>query len=776
MTKKTDSTKEDALSYHAKEPYGKIKTALTKPLENQEDLTLAYSPGVAFPCLEIEKDPALSFQYTGRANLVGVVTNGSAVLGLGDIGPVAAKPVMEGKAMLFKKFANIDVFDIEVKADTPDAFIDVVKALEPTFGGINLEDIKAPECFYIEEKLREIMNIPVFHDDQHGTAIISAAAFINALLITERQIEDVKVVFSGAGAAAIACAQLFLDLGVKREHLTLCDSKGIIYEGRKERMNPYKERFAQKTDKRSLKEAIDGADAFVGVSAKGVLTPQMVTSMAKNPIIFALANPDPEILPTEALKVRPDAIIATGRSDFPNQVNNVLGFPFIFRGALDVRATTVNEAMKKAAVYAISELAKEDVPEEVMKVYAKDVPYAFGRDYLIPKPVDPRVLLKVAPAVAKAAIESGVAGKKIDMKQYVEEIEKILGPTMRIMRQIRNGLHHVTRVHKRKPRILLPHGHDSRMIRAAAQIQAEGDLDLILLGSKSHIVKEAHSLGIADFDKKVTILNPLKDENSQAYAQELFTHRGRKGVSLSVASEYIRNRNYFGTMMLNKNLVDGMVTGLVEPYKEAAKPILEIIGTDSETPLFGFKILMIENSLYFIADCTINIDPSAKEIAEIAIATAKAARYFTDEPIRVAMLSFSSYGSNRHPKARKMAEAAQILRTQKQDFIFDGEVQADVATNKDLQQSEFPFCDLGGQANVLICPNLESANISYKLLDSIGGASCIGPILLGPKRAVSILERGSSIKEIVSIIYVTAAQAFRQEMVSLFKEQKASRS
>lgn len=765
------SIKDDALRYHEREPRGKIKTSLTKPLDTQEDLTLAYSPGVAYPCLEIDKDPSKSFQYTGRGNLIGVITNGSAVLGLGNIGPEAAKPVMEGKAMLFKKFANIDVFDVEVKADTPDEFINVVKALEPTFGGINLEDIRAPECFYIEEKLREEMNIPVFHDDQHGTAIISAAAFVNALEITKRKIEETKVVFSGAGAAAIACAQLFLDMGVKKENLTLCDSMGVIYSGRAERMNPYKQRFARDTDHRTLAEAINQADAFVGVSAKGVLTKEMVQTMAKNPIIFALANPDPEILPTEAREVRPDAIIATGRSDFPNQVNNVLGFPFIFRGALDVRATTVNEAMKIAAVHAIADLAKEDVPEEVMKIYSKSEPYSFGRDYLIPKPVDPRVLLKVAPAVAQAAIDSGVAGCKIDMQSYIEQIEKILGPTMKIMRRIRNGLHLVTRKNKKKPQVLLPHGHDPRMIRAAAQIHSEGDLDLVMLGSETRIKQEAEALGISDFDQKVTIINHLTDDRAAAFSHELFQERGRKGVSCSVADEYMRNNNYFGAMLLKKGHVDALVTGLVEPYKDAAKPILQVIGT-GDTPLVGIKVLVVDNKMFFIADCTINVDPSAEEVADIAAAAAKAARYFTDDEIRVALLSFSSYGSNRHPKAQKMAKAAHILSEKQVDFVFDGEVQADVATDSDLQNSEFPFCKLGGNANVLVCPNLDTANISYKLLKSIGGASCIGPVLVGPTKATSILERGASIKEIVSIIYVTAAQAHRHQIVELLKEKQ----
>lgn len=754
--------KEKSLKYHQTEPAGKIATFLTKPLDSQDDLTLAYSPGVAFPCNAIKANPEQAYQYTGKGNLVGVISNGSAVLGLGNIGPQASKPVMEGKAMLFKKFANIDVFDIEVQADSPEDFIRVVKSLEPTFGGINLEDIKAPECFYIEEQLRKLMNIPVFHDDQHGTAIIAGSAFINALELTGRDIALTKVVFSGAGAAAIACAQLFLDLGIKSENLILCDSKGVIFKGRKDGMNPYKARFAGETPHRDLAAAISGADAFVGVSTKGVLTPKMVKTMAPNPIIFALANPDPEILPTEALEARPDAIIATGRSDFPNQVNNVLGFPFIFRGALDVRATEINEDMKRAAVHAIAELAKEDVPDEVMKIYSRTQPYCFGKDYLIPKPVDPRVLLKVAPAVARAAMASGVARQKVDLEEYIENIERILGPTKQIMRKIRNNIKILSRKNRRKPSIVIPHGHDERMIKVAAQMHSEAEIDLILLGSKTHITQSAEKLGIQDIDRKVTIINPLKDYNFESFSQDLFELRCRKGVSKTMASEYMRRPNYYGAMMVRKGLADGMVTGLVEPYRDAIKPVLEIIGPKQDTVLSGVKILVFQNDIYFVADCTINIDPTPEQIADIAQVTAEVAKSFTSDPIRVGLLSFSSYGSNRHPRAAKMAKATAILRQRKPEFLFDGEIQADVATNPSLQKLEFPFTKLDGKANVLICPNLESANISYKLLDNIGNASCIGPILLGTAKSVSILERGAALNEIEQIIYITASQALKQ--------------
>ena len=496
-----------ALEYPSRDPKGKIYTGLSKSVVSQKDLAIAYSPGVAGPCREIAKNKDLSFEYTGRANLVGVVTNGTAVLGLGDIGPEAGKPVMEGKAVLFKKFADIDVFDIEVDAKDPDRFIEVVAALEPTFGGINLEDIKAPECFYIEEKLRERMKIPVFHDDQHGTAIIAGAAFLNALEVAQKSIESVKVVFSGSGAAAIASAHLFLLLGVNKKNMCMCDSKGLVWKGRKDGMNKYKEFFAVESSLRTLSEVLDGADVFVGVSAAGVVKPEMILKMAKNPIIFALANPDPEITPDEARKARPDAIIATGRSDFPNQVNNVLGFPFIFRGALDVQATTINEAMKMAAVKAISKLAKEDVPEQVLRAYNTNEGYQFGRDYLIPKPMDPRVLLYVAPAVAQAAMDSGVARKKIDIVQYTHHIERILGPTKRLVRQMRNNISTWTKTQKRKPRIVIAHGYDDRAIKAAAQMSYEGDVETLLLGAADEILRRAEALGIQEIEKKIKILD-----------------------------------------------------------------------------------------------------------------------------------------------------------------------------------------------------------------------------------------------------------------------------
>lgn len=752
-----------ALEYHSREPAGKIATALTKPLTSQEELSLAYSPGVAGPCRAIHADSEKSFLYTGRANLVGVISNGTAVLGLGDIGAAAAKPVMEGKAMLFKKFANIDVFDLELDASNPDAFIDAVAALEPTFGGINLEDIKAPDCFYIEETLRKRMKIPVFHDDQHGTAIIASAAFLNALEITHRDISTAKVVFSGGGAAAIACADLFIKLGIKKENLIMCDRSGVIYAGRKDGMNPYKEKFAISTPKRTLAEALDGADAFVGVSGPGVVTEAMIIKMAKNPIIFALANPDPEIMPDVAKKARPDAIIATGRSDFPNQVNNVLGFPFIFRGALDVQATTINDDMKLAATYAIANLAKEDVPEEVLRVYSEKEGYTFGRDYLIPKPVDPRVLLHVAPAVAKAAMDSGVARHHVDLKAYTQQIERILGPTRRIIRQLRNDISTESIQRKRKPRLIVPHGHDPRAIKAAAHIYYEGDVDLVLLGSRDTITQKAAALGFKNFETKANILNPhFEAEHMNMFRQDLFNLRQRKGVSLTRADQMLRNNTVFAAMMVRHGLADGMISGMVEPYMEGLRPILEIFGNKKGQILAGIQMVVYRNKLYFIADCTINIDPTAEELCEIAITTANFARHYTPDPIRVAMLSFSSFGSNRHPKAKKVAQAVELLRERNVDFSFDGEIQGDAALNSSLREQEFPFNSLGGDANVLIFPDLTSANICYKILTNLTDATSTGPILVGPEHPAQVIERGATTEETINMLYVLAEQAFCQ--------------
>jgi malate dehydrogenase (oxaloacetate-decarboxylating)(NADP+) len=745
-----------ALEYHAREPRGKIFTGLSKPVSSQKDLSIAYSPGVAGPCREIAKNSELSFEYTGRANLVGVISNGTAVLGLGDIGPEAAKPVMEGKAVLFKKFADIDVFDIEVAAKDPDQFISAVAALEPTFGGINLEDIKAPECFYIEEELRKRMKIPVFHDDQHGTSIIAGAAFLNALEITKRKIENVKVVFSGGGAAAVACANLFISLGVKPSNLMMCDSKGVIYKGRTDGMNKYKEKFALDTKVRTLDEALKGADAFVGVSAAGVLKPEMIMPMADNPIIFALANPDPEITPADARKARPDCIVATGRSDYPNQVNNVLGFPFIFRGALDVQATTINEEMKMAAVRGIAKLAKEDVPEQVLRAYNTAEGYKFGRDYLIPKPMDPRVLLYVAPAVAEAAMKSGVARKKVDIPQYTQHIERILGPTKRLIRKMRNNIAGWSRKSGGKPRIVMVHGHDDRVIKAAAQMDYEGDVATIMLGAPNEIIAKAESLGIHNFGSKTTIIDPTQDARIGEFAELIYKMRQRKGVTKSAAQQMLRDNNYFASMMVRTGAAEGMIGGVVEPYVNGLKPIMEIIRTKPGRIMNGLYMFSWNKRMYFLADCTVCIEPSAQELADIAINTANFAKQYTDEKVRVAMLSFSSFGSNRHEKSLRVAKAVEILHDREVDFIFDGEIQADVALNEKLQERDFPFCQLKGQANVLIFPDLTSANIAYKIFAAISGSTGIGPVLLGPQHPASVMERGSNTEDICNMIYMVA--------------------
>ena len=745
-----------ALEYHAREPKGKISTGLSKPVSSQKDLAIAYSPGVAGPCREIAKNPELSFEYTGRANLVGVITNGTAVLGLGDIGPEASKPVMEGKAVLFKKFADIDVFDIEVNAKDPDVFINAVAALEPTFGGINLEDIKAPECFYIEEELRKRMKIPVFHDDQHGTSIIAGSAFLNALEITHRKIENVKVVFSGGGAAAVACANLFLSLGVRTENLIMCDSKGVIYKGRKDGMNKYKEKFALDTSLRTLEEALKDADAFVGVSAAGVVKPHMIMPMAANPIIFALANPDPEITPDDARKARPDCIMATGRSDYANQVNNVLGFPFIFRGALDVQATTINEEMKMAAVRAIAKLAKEDVPEQVLRAYNTAEGYIFGREYLIPKPMDPRVLLYVAPAVAEAAMRTGVARKKVNIEQYTQHIERILGPTKRLVRQMRNNISAWSRKSGSKPRIVLVHGHDDRVIKAAAQMDYESDVATILLGAPKEIIAKAESLGIRDFGSKTTIIDPHQDSRLGDFAETIYKMRQRKGVTRSAAQQMLRNNNYFANMLVRSGAAEGVISGVVEPYVNGLVPVMEVIRTKPGRIMNGLYMFSWNKKMYFLADCTVCVEPSAEELADIAINTATFAKQYTDETVRVAMLSFSSFGSNRHEKSRRVAHAVEILHNRNVDFIFDGEIQADVALNDKLQERDFPFCQLKGQANVLIFPDLTSANIAYKIFSAIAGSTGIGPVLLGPQFPASVMERGSTTEDICNMIYMIA--------------------
>ncbi|MFN3202192.1 MAG: NADP-dependent malic enzyme [Bradymonadia bacterium] len=743
--------KTDALEYHRQGRPGKLAIRATKPLETQRDLSLAYSPGVAEPCIAIKEDPNSVFDYTARGNLVGVVSNGTAVLGLGNIGPEAGKPVMEGKAVLFKRFADIDCFDIELNAPDPDTMIAAVTALEPTFGGINLEDIKAPDCFYIEETLTERLSIPVFHDDQHGTAIIATAAFRNALKLTGKKAEDVRCVYSGAGAAAIACAKMFLLAGVKRENLIMCDSRGVIYTGREAGMNPYKARFAVDTEHRTLEEALVGADVFVGVSVGGAVTQEMVKNMADQPIIFALANPDPEITYDDARAARPNAIVATGRSDFPNQVNNVLGFPFIFRGALDVRATGVSDAMKLAAVDALAELAQEDVPDEVRRAYG-DAPITFGPDYIIPKPFDYRALLRVAPAVARAAVESGVARTPItDWDAYHERLVKILGREREVMRTI-------TRKAARAPiSVVYPEGDHPRIIRAAHIAMEEGVAKPILLGNVDKIRQVAQEVDVPL--EGMTLINPVRSEERDRYAEALWQLRQRKGMSRADARLAMGNPAYYGAMMVHLGEAGGMVGGIRSAYPEVIRPALQIIGTAEGTrKVCGAYLLILPEGLKLFADTTVNIDPDAETLAEIAIASAALARSMDVDP-RVAMLSFSNFGQTQHPSATRAARAVEIVKAQQPDLPIDGEIQASAALDPEQLQRLFPFNTLGGEANVLVFPELNSGNIAYKLMGRLADVDLVGPILMGMARPVNVLERDCPVRNIVNVTAITAVQA-----------------
>jgi malate dehydrogenase (oxaloacetate-decarboxylating)(NADP+) len=740
-----------ALDYHAQGRVGKIEITPTKPCLTARDLSLAYSPGVAAPCLEIAKNPDDVYKYTTKGNLVAVLSNGTAVLGLGDIGPLASKPVMEGKGVLFKRFADIDVFDIEINSKTVAEIVAVARALEPTFGGINLEDIKAPECFEVERQLQD-MDIPVFHDDQHGTAIIGGAAFLNACEVTGRDISKTKVVVSGAGAAAIATAKFFLELGVKKENVIMCDSKGVIFEGRTDGMNEYKAFFANNTKCRTLGDAMKDADAFVGCSAKGLVSKDMVKSMAKDPIIFAMANPDPEITPEEVAEVRSDAIMATGRSDYPNQVNNVLGFPFIFRGALDVRARKINEHMKKAAAMAIAALAKEDVPDDVKRAYGNE-DFKFGRTYLIPKPFDKRVLTRVAPAVAKAAMESGVARIQIeDMNAYAKSLQERLGQTGSIMRNIRSRL-----PGSDKPRIVFPEGTNARILKAVAILKEEGLIHPILLGNKKVIHKKMDTLGVSSL-KDVEIFHAEDSEQYESYVKEYFQLRQRKGVSLSFARDTMKRGNYFGSMMVRMGQADGMITGATQNYPECIKPIMKVIGTNvpGRPKVAGIMILVFKSRVVFLADCTVQQNPDANDLADIAISAAHLYRRVMQAEPRVAFLSYSNFGSNRDPQVMKMAEAVKIAKSKDSTLIADGEMQADVASNTEIMRNLFDFCSLDKAADVLIFPDLNSANISYKLLAQLGGATPIGPILLPLKHAINIVQRTSTVDEIVNMSHLTA--------------------
>ncbi len=742
----------EALEYHSTGRKGKIEVIATKPCLTSRDLSLAYSPGVAEPCLEIEKNPKDAYEYTAKGNLVAVVTNGTAVLGLGDIGALASKPVMEGKGVLFKRFADVDVFDIELNTKDSEEIIRTVKLLEPTFGGINLEDIKAPECFYIEEQLKKLMNIPVFHDDQHGTAIIANAGLLNALEIIGKDISKIRIVVNGAGAAGIACANMAITLGAKKENMILCDSKGVIFKGRTEGMNLYKERLATESSARTLEEAMEGADVFFGVSAKDVVTPKMVASMAPDPVIFAMANPDPEILPNVALKVRDDVIMGTGRSDFPNQVNNVLCFPFLFRGALDTHATAINDEMKMAAVKALANLAKEDVPDSVIKAYG-NTKFSFGRDYLIPKPFDPRVLLHVAPAVAQAAIDSGVAQTPIeDMVKYTESLEALQGRSKEIMR---------TMINKAKAcpkRIVFPEGDHDKILRAAQVLLDEQIATPILLGPKKEITDNIRRLGL-DLHG-VQIIDPHEHQKTQKYADEFFRLRQRRGVTPAEATRTMKHqRNYFGAMMVHVGDADAMLSGINHHYPETIRPTLEIIGKQQEIMgVHGLYMLAFKNRVVFCADTTVSIDPSAEELAETAILAANKARHFDVEP-RIAMLSFSNFGSANHPFTSKIRKATQLIKEWAPELVVEGEMQANVAFDPELTERQYPFSAIKGDANVLIFPDLNSGNIAYKLLDKLGGAEAVGPILMGVKKPVHVLQRGDDVNDIVNLAAVAVVDA-----------------
>ena len=755
-------TKQQALDYHFGTRPGKIEIKPTKACRTQRDLSLAYTPGVADPCLEIERNPHDVFKYTARGNLVAVVTNGTAVLGLGDIGALAGKPVMEGKAVLFKRFADVDVFDIEINSHDPDEIIKVCQLLEPTFGAINLEDIKAPECFYIEETLKKTMKIPVFHDDQHGTAIISGAALLNGLEVVGKDISKVRVVVNGAGAAGIACAEHYVRLGVKRENVILCDTKGVVYKGRTTGMNPYKERFATNTALRTLAEAMQNADVFLGLSVKGAVTPEMVCSMAPRPIVFAMANPDPEITYEEAKACRHDVIMATGRSDFPNQVNNVLGFPFIFRGALDVRATVINEEMKLAATRALANLAKEDVPDSVCRAYGV-ARLRFGPDYLIPKPFDPRVLVWESSAVAQAAMETGVAQEPVNIASYRDQLERHLGKAHEISRMM------IHKAQAKPKQVVFPEGDNERILRACHCILDEKIAIPILLGNATTIQAKILELGL-DL-KGAQIVDPAASPLREGYIQELFRLRQRRGVTLSEARTLIDERNIFASMMVHMGDADALVSGVSQHFPDTIRPALQIVRMrEGLHKVAGCYPLITQNGeLLFLADTSVNIDPTAEDLVEIALCAAQEARRFDVVP-RVAMLSFSNFGSTRHPVCDKVRKAVDLLHKADPTLIVDGEVMADVAVSPERLEQDYPFSSLKGGANVLVFPDLASANIAYKLLTKVGGAEILGPILMGMARPVHLLARGSEVEEIVNVVAIAVVDAREAESLAAAPE------
>ncbi len=754
MAKHTDLRKEQALEYHSSGRPGKIEVVPTKEAKTQRDLSLAYSPGVAEPCKEIAANPEDVYKYTAKGNLVAVISNGTAVLGLGDIGPEASKPVMEGKGVLFKIFADIDVFDIEINEKDPEKFVQIVKSLEPTFGGINLEDIKAPECFYIEQELKKQMNIPVMHDDQHGTAIISSAALLNALELQKKKIEKVKFVINGAGAAAMACIQLYVALGAKYENFILFDKDGVLHEGRID-LGPIRTKFAVKKSDWTLLKAMKDADVFLGLSVGNVVTKEMVKVMAKNPIVFAMANPDPEITYEEATEVRKDIIMATGRTDYPNQVNNVLGFPYIFRGALDVRAKQINEAMKLAAVRALADLAKSPVPDIVNMAYNQHS-MAFGPEYIIPKPLDPRLLATVAPAVARAAVESGVAQKAItNWEAYTLELNKRLGLDNQLIRVIGNKA-------RRDPkRLVFAEADNQKILKAASIIYDDGIAYPILLGDPGKInrIAEENNIDLTD----IPIIDPRSDEMESKrdfYSELFFKKRHRRGINKYESLKIMKDRNHFGCMMVETGDADAMLSGLTKNYAEAIRPALQIIGTEEGVKkIAGMYLLLTKKGPLFLADTTVNFNPTAEELADITMMVAKEVRNFNLTP-RIAMLSYSNFGSSDSPEAKLVAEATRILKQRNPSLIVDGEMQGSLAFNKEILRDNYPFSELVDEdVNVLMFPNLTSGNVTYNLLKEVGGADAIGPILLGLKKPVHVLQLGSTVRSIINMALVAVVDA-----------------
>ncbi len=742
---------EDALEYHAAAPAGKISISATKPCLTQRDLSLAYTPGVAVPCIAIHREPDLVYKYTSKSNLVAVISNGTAVLGLGNIGPAAGKPVMEGKAILFKRFADIDVFDLELAADNPQDVIRACQMLEPTFGGINLEDIKAPECFLVEEELRRTMKIPVFHDDQHGTAIISGAALLNGLELAGKTIGEARIVINGAGAGAIACGEHFIRLGAKRENILMCDSKGVLYEGRQEGLNPYKMRFLRQTNLRTLAEALVDADVFVGLSTAGCVTGEMLAPMAPSPLVFALANPVPEIDYETTISARPDAIVATGRSDYPNQVNNVLGFPAIFRGALDARASEINYPMMLAATVTIANLAKEGVPDSVCRIYGLNN-LSFGPNYIIPKPFDPRVVVRVAVAVAAAAIDSGVARVSLDLEEYQQNLEKRLNIELGVTRLL------IRKARTKPCRIVFPEGENQTVLRACRVLIDEQIAKPVLLGDSRTIRERAAELHL-DSDS-LEIIDAEMPPRHSIYLDELVRLRQRKGVTRTEAENLIKNRNILGALMVQLHDADAIVTGLTTHYPDTIRPLLQVIPLRAGVRKASGLYLAItpRGKPYFLADCTVNIEPSAEDLAEIAICAASTARRFDVEP-RIALLSFSNFGSNRHQSPDRVRRAVEIIRERCPELIVDGEMQADTAVLPERIEETYPFSTLRGGASVLVFPSLDAGNIAYKLLGCLGGAQMIGPILMGLSRPAHVLQRGASVSDVVNLAALAAIEA-----------------